>query len=119
MTTVEGLAKGAALHPVQAAFIEHDGFQCGFCTSGQVMSGVAAIADHRPPMPRERLSPPGAKRFRRKFRLRRELTARADDRIGLITELSKVCFRKRSQLAWAGPRNSRCGSMLMPGPADD
>ncbi len=47
ITTIEGLSNGASLHPVQAAFIEHDGFQCGFCTSGQVMSGVAAIAEAR------------------------------------------------------------------------
>jgi xanthine dehydrogenase YagT iron-sulfur-binding subunit len=47
VTTIEGLSNGASLHPVQAAFIDHDGFQCGFCTSGQVMSGVAAIAEAR------------------------------------------------------------------------
>jgi xanthine dehydrogenase YagT iron-sulfur-binding subunit len=43
--TVEGLADGGALHPVQAAFIEHDGFQCGFCTPGQIMSAVALIRE--------------------------------------------------------------------------
>ncbi|MEU1599777.1 2Fe-2S iron-sulfur cluster-binding protein [Streptomyces sp. NPDC005708] len=43
VTTVEGLAQDGELHPVQAAFIERDGFQCGFCTSGQIMSGVAVI----------------------------------------------------------------------------
>lgn len=41
--TVEGLAQGDVLHPVQAAFIEHDGYQCGFCTPGQVMSAVALL----------------------------------------------------------------------------
>ena len=45
ITTVEGLEQDGQLHPVQAAFIEHDGFQCGFCTSGQIMSGVAMIEE--------------------------------------------------------------------------
>jgi xanthine dehydrogenase YagT iron-sulfur-binding subunit len=45
ITTIEGLAKSGGLHPVQAAFMEHDAFQCGFCTSGQIMSAVACIAE--------------------------------------------------------------------------
>ncbi|POX37039.1 (2Fe-2S)-binding protein [Streptomyces sp. Ru73] len=45
VTTVEGLAEGDALHPLQEAFLAHDGFQCGFCTPGQICSGVAAIAE--------------------------------------------------------------------------
>jgi xanthine dehydrogenase YagT iron-sulfur-binding subunit len=45
ITTIEGLEKNGILHPLQSAFIEHDGFQCGFCTSGQIMSGVAMIEE--------------------------------------------------------------------------
>jgi xanthine dehydrogenase YagT iron-sulfur-binding subunit len=47
ITTIEGLEQDGALHPVQSAFIEHDGFQCGFCTAGQIMSGVAVIDEAR------------------------------------------------------------------------
>jgi xanthine dehydrogenase YagT iron-sulfur-binding subunit len=47
ITTIEGLERDGTLHPVQTAFVEHDGFQCGFCTSGQIMSGVAVIEEAR------------------------------------------------------------------------
>ncbi|HEV2510354.1 (2Fe-2S)-binding protein [Bosea sp. (in: a-proteobacteria)] len=53
LTTIEGLAKGDALHPLQAAFIEHDGLQCGFCTPGQIVSGVACIAEGHAGSPEE------------------------------------------------------------------
>ena len=47
ITTIEGLEREGKLHPLQAAFVEYDGFQCGFCTSGQIMSGVALIEEAR------------------------------------------------------------------------
>jgi xanthine dehydrogenase YagT iron-sulfur-binding subunit len=45
ITTIEGLANGNELHPMQAAFIEHDGFQCGYCTPGQICSAVACVQE--------------------------------------------------------------------------
>ncbi|MCZ0736554.1 (2Fe-2S)-binding protein [Phreatobacter sp. AB_2022a] len=45
VTTIEGVADGETLHPVQAAFIAHDGFQCGYCTPGQIMSAIGLIAE--------------------------------------------------------------------------
>ncbi len=45
--TIEGVAHGATLHPVQAAFIAHDGFQCGFCTPGQIMSAIGLIQENQ------------------------------------------------------------------------
>jgi xanthine dehydrogenase YagT iron-sulfur-binding subunit len=47
VTTVEGLASGGTLHPVQAAFLEYDAFQCGYCTPGQLCSAVGLIAEGR------------------------------------------------------------------------
>src|SRR6202023_2847406 len=51
ITTIEGLAEGDNLHPLQAAFVEHDGFQCGYCTSGQICSAVGMLAENRQGMP--------------------------------------------------------------------
>ncbi len=45
ITTIEGLGTPDALHPMQAAFVEHDGYQCGYCTSGQIMSAVALLKE--------------------------------------------------------------------------
>lgn len=45
ITTIEGLANGDQLHPMQQAFIDHDGFQCGYCTPGQIMSAVACVRE--------------------------------------------------------------------------
>ena len=45
ITSIEGLAQNGNLHPVQSAFVEHDAFQCGYCTSGQIMSAVACIRE--------------------------------------------------------------------------
>jgi xanthine dehydrogenase YagT iron-sulfur-binding subunit len=51
ITTIEGLAEGGKLNPLQAAFVEHDGFQCGYCTSGQICSATAMLAESRAGMP--------------------------------------------------------------------
>jgi len=45
VTTIEGIANGDKLHPIQQAFIDHDGFQCGYCTPGQIMSAVALLKE--------------------------------------------------------------------------
>jgi carbon-monoxide dehydrogenase small subunit len=53
VTTIEGLANGSAMHPVQAAFQEHHGLQCGFCTPGMVMAAVSLLEEHPHPSERE------------------------------------------------------------------
>jgi xanthine dehydrogenase YagT iron-sulfur-binding subunit len=53
VTTIEGLAQGGRLHPLQQAFIDEDAFQCGYCTSGQIMSGVGCIAEQHTGSPAE------------------------------------------------------------------
>jgi xanthine dehydrogenase YagT iron-sulfur-binding subunit len=51
VTTIEGLASGEALHPLQQAFIDHDAFQCGYCTPGQICSAAGLIAEGRATTP--------------------------------------------------------------------
>lgn len=51
VTTIEGLADSGALHPMQVAFIAHDGFQCGYCTSGQICSATGMLGESRAGMP--------------------------------------------------------------------
>jgi len=51
ITTIEGLGREDALHPLQAAFVEHDGFQCGFCTPGQICSAVGMLAELKRGLP--------------------------------------------------------------------
>jgi xanthine dehydrogenase YagT iron-sulfur-binding subunit len=59
VTTIEGVAEGSELHPMQQAFIDHDAFQCGYCTSGQIMSALALLGEDCGPADddvRERMS---------------------------------------------------------------
>jgi xanthine dehydrogenase YagT iron-sulfur-binding subunit len=51
ITSIEGLAENGRLHPMQAAFLEHDGFQCGYCTSGQICSAVALLQEAKEKVP--------------------------------------------------------------------
>lgn len=51
ITTIEGLARDGELHPLQAAFIEHDGFQCGYCTPGQICSAVGMLHEFQDGLP--------------------------------------------------------------------
>jgi xanthine dehydrogenase YagT iron-sulfur-binding subunit len=51
ITTIEGIGEGGGLHPLQQAFIEHDGFQCGYCTPGQICSAIGMIAEVRRGVP--------------------------------------------------------------------
>ncbi|WP_244443340.1 (2Fe-2S)-binding protein [Bradyrhizobium sp. Ai1a-2] len=53
VTTIEGLATNGALDPLQQAFIDHDAFQCGYCTPGQICSGIGLIAEGRAKSPHE------------------------------------------------------------------
>jgi xanthine dehydrogenase YagT iron-sulfur-binding subunit len=53
VTTIEGLSEGGVLHPVQQAFIDHDAFQCGYCTPGQICSAVGMIREGRAKTPDE------------------------------------------------------------------
>ena len=56
VTTIEGLADGDALHPMQAAFREHHGLQCGFCTPGMVIAGIGIAQRHGPDVTRETIA---------------------------------------------------------------
>jgi xanthine dehydrogenase YagT iron-sulfur-binding subunit len=51
ITTIEGMAHGETLHPLQTAFVRHDGFQCGYCTPGQIMSSAGMLAEHKAGFP--------------------------------------------------------------------
>src|ERR687892_70787 len=51
ITTIEGLAQNGELHPMQAAFVEHDGFQCGYCTPGQICSAVGMLSEFEDGLP--------------------------------------------------------------------
>src|SRR3978361_806953 len=60
ITTIEGLAEGDALHPIQAAFLHHDGYQCGYCTPGQICSAAGMLAEVKAGWPRHATPDPTA-----------------------------------------------------------
>ena len=93
ITTIEGLEQNGMLHPLQSAFIEHDGFQCGFCTSGQIMSGVAMIEEAKAGWPSAATAD-----LRRLFTLAdlsREGNSRAHERQSLSLRLLSQHRRRR------------------------
>ena len=79
--TIEGVARGNELHPVQAAFIAHDGLQCGFCTPGQIMSAIGLIREGQAGDDPERV---------------REGMSGTSADAGLIPELRRRCWTHRS-----------------------
>ncbi len=106
VTTIEGLAEGDTLHPLQAAFLEHDAFQCGYCTPGQICSAIGLIregraqdrrrdprADERQPLPLRRLSQhrggdPGGDGRRGAAAMNRFAYTRVDDVASAVREIS-------------------------------
>ena len=122
VTTIEGLATGTELHPMQRAFIAHDAFQCGYCTPGQIMSAVALIAggprrerrrdrrvDERQHLPLRRLSQHPRRHPRRCAMPRPVSYARATD----VAERDRHGRRRtRSARSWpaARPRSTCCAS---------
>ena len=89
VTTIEGLADGAQLHPVQAAFINNDGFQCGFCTPGQIMSAVGLLSEGQAGDDPERV---------------RELMSGNICRCGAYPNILAAIEQARGELEGEGPR---------------
>jgi len=87
VTTIEGLSDGEQLHPVQAAFIGCDGFQCGFCTPGQIMSAVGLISEGHAGDDPERV---------------RELMSGNLCRCGAYDGITEAALQAQTQLAGAG-----------------
>ena len=91
ITTIEGLARGEQLHPMQAAFVHHDGFQCGYCTPGQICSAVGMIAEHK-----AGCAEPGDRGSDEPSRSRRRRDPRADER-QYLSMLGLSQYRRRHQ----------------------
>ena len=91
MVTIEGVAQGRALHPVQAAFISHDSFQCGFCTPGQIMSAIGMIREGQAGNDPERV---------------REASAAISVAAARTAASLKRCWRRNG--AWLGPGGGGC-----------
>ena len=111
ITTVEGLADGDALHPLQTAFIEHDGFQCGYCTSGQLCSAIAMAAELARGVPSqvtEDLATTDIALSRDELRERMSGNlCRCGAHNGIVDAISETFAEKIAPLEWRAPGKER------------
>lgn len=91
IVTIEGISRGDELHPVQAAFIAHDGFQCGYCTPGQIMSAIGLIQEGQAGTDAERI---------------REGMSGNLCRCGAYSGITQAVLEAQNSLAEAGRRNA-------------
>ena len=106
ITTIEGLARGEQLHPLQAAFVHHDGFQCGYCTPGQICSAAGMLGEHKAGMPslvtQDLESHPGLP------------GRRCRSASGIVSLAARRSLRRRlSAFAAAQPTSWRAGNLII------
>jgi xanthine dehydrogenase YagT iron-sulfur-binding subunit len=103
ITTIEGLAQSGKLHPLQAAFVEHDGFQCGYCTPGQICSAIGMAAEFERGMPSHVTEDIGAETISRSREEMRERMSgnlcRCGAHNGIIDAISEVYGEQAGETA--------------------